>query len=210
MLTPDEQMEAYKKRLTEHPASLVFLPLTELYVQRGDYQAAEEVCRHGLKYHASLTKAKYVLGEILFYQNRLVEAAEWFRAVLQDDPTHAQAKEYLARITQQGQLSTPEASSQPSPTPALKGEGEEAEFLTPTMAELYVKQGLTEDAIRIYRQILQTQPNHPQAKKRLAELAGGEQTSPEEALLQRLENVRLAIRQLSEEVQRIEQSLNKR
>ncbi len=219
MLPPDQQMEAYQKRLEEHPASLVFLPLAELFQRHGRLVDAIDVCRKGLHYHASLSKAKLLLGELLFHQGQMVEAGQWFRSVLIDYPNHDMATQFLSRISQQGAvdmprplpmvssiptfpLSTPATTNSPLPV---------EEFQTPTMAELYVRQGLVSEAITLYQTIVQTQPNNTAAKNRLAELEGkrvgeGGMLSKEE-IQRRLEIVKETILKLSSEVQFLEKNL---
>jgi tetratricopeptide (TPR) repeat protein len=69
-----------------------------------------------------------------------------------------------------------------SPTPEVEGAGEKAEresvtfgevedeLLTPTMAELYEKQGMLDKAIEIYNKLLDKYPNSRELKGRIARL----------------------------------------
>lgn len=235
MLTLDQQIEAYSKRLEEHPTSLVFLPLAELHYQHGKLVEATEICRMGIRHHGSLTKAKFLLGELLYHQGQLTEAADWFRAVLGDYHDHEGAKQFLAKISQQGALPnsipSPESSGvrpppmvtikkSPAPPPEpldpqkshpvenadLPGET----FQTPSMAELYVKQGLVPEAIALYRKILESQPDRSDLRSRLAELEhpeGVEKTVTHADLMARLDVLKKTLADVASEIQRIERTL---
>jgi tetratricopeptide (TPR) repeat protein len=83
-------------------------------------------------------------------------------------------------------LTSPEAVSPPEPTPsavesappAAAAQDASAAFVTETMAELYVKQGHREQALDVYRQLVQRQPNDAALAARLRELEGGAQRTP--------------------------------
>lgn len=52
-------------------------------------------------------------------------------------------------------------------------------FVTETMAELYVKQGFTEEAIAVYRQLIKQSPSDESLRRKLAALEQDEQGMPE-------------------------------
>jgi hypothetical protein len=60
----------------------------------------------------------------------------------------------------------PAAEAAPSPAPS------EDELVSPTLAELYHKQGFTEKAVEVYRQILEREPGNERLRRRVAELQG--------------------------------------
>jgi tetratricopeptide (TPR) repeat protein len=87
------------------------------------------------------------------------------------------------------------AEAEPEPEPVLEvaelapedlpsDELPESEpLVTRTMAELYARQGLTERALGVYRQLLQVSPGDPELRRRVAELegkAGAPAPQPEE------------------------------
>ena len=49
-------------------------------------------------------------------------------------------------------------------------EPEELHLATPTLAEIYLQQGLTDKAAEVYREILQGDPGNNEARNRLAEI----------------------------------------
>jgi tetratricopeptide (TPR) repeat protein len=65
-----------------------------------------------------------------------------------------------------------------SPPPTAAAQDAAAAFVTETMAELYVKQGHREQALDVYRQLVQRQPNDAALAARLRELEGGAQQTP--------------------------------
>ena len=219
MLTPSEQIEAYTARLKDHPTSLVFLPLAEIHFQRGHLQDAIDVCRHGLRHHGSLTKAKLLMGELLFQQGLFTESGDWLRSVLVDHPEHDVAKDFLGRIQRAGQdrqpvVVTPRPAAELGTPVEVKPDAHggsaasapDEAYQTTTMAELYAKQGLTADAIALYKKIVAQQPNHEQAKRRLKELEApmdGDAPSKEE-LARRLATIQASLQELTAAVKNLE------
>ena len=59
-----------------------------------------------------------------------------------------------------------------------------AELTSPTLAELYFKQGFTEKAVEVYRQLLDREPGNERFRARLGELER-ESTAPAAAPLER-------------------------
>lgn len=63
-----------------------------------------------------------------------------------------------------------------APTPPSPGDAPEA-FVTETMAELYLQQGYRDDALGVYRQLLERSPNDPHLRERIRQLESGGRTS---------------------------------
>ena len=61
----------------------------------------------------------------------------------------------------------------PSPEEVAPSTGEPEPVVTQTMAEVYVKQGLIDSALKVYRELLAQRPEDPQLLSRIAELEGG-------------------------------------
>ena len=60
-----------------------------------------------------------------------------------------------------------------SPEEVAPSTGEPEPVVTQTMAEVYVKQGLIDSALKVYRELLAQRPEDPQLLSRIAELEGG-------------------------------------
>jgi len=66
----------------------------------------------------------------------------------------------------------PEPAPAPAPAPAAAPEPASGELTSPTLAELYFKQGFPEKAIEVYRQLVDREPGNDRLRRRLAELQG--------------------------------------
>ncbi len=64
----------------------------------------------------------------------------------------------------------PERGTGVEPAPELEPGRESGALATPTLAEIYLQQGLTDQAIDVYREILQGDPSNKEAAARLAEI----------------------------------------
>ncbi|HVR71299.1 MAG TPA: tetratricopeptide repeat protein, partial [Vicinamibacteria bacterium] len=66
------------------------------------------------------------------------------------------------------------ASAPPPPAPA-PGPRDDADLVSPTLAELYLNQGFPEKAIEVYSRLLEREPGNERARARVTELreAGG-------------------------------------
>ena len=90
-------------------------------------------------------------------------------------PDEAEAVVDVAALAPEGEPAAEDLPSDELP------EGEP--LVTRTIAELYARQGLTERALDVYRQLLQLTPGDPELRRRVAELegtAGAETPEPEE------------------------------
>lgn len=66
----------------------------------------------------------------------------------------------------------PEPSAEPLPAAPPQPSAPQEAFATETMAELYVQQGLRQEAIAVYRQLVAARPDDAGLRARLAELTG--------------------------------------
>jgi len=60
----------------------------------------------------------------------------------------------------------PARETEPAPAP----ESTSGELTSPTLAELYFKQGFPDKAIEVYRQLVEREPGNDRLRRRLAEL----------------------------------------
>ena len=56
---------------------------------------------------------------------------------------------------------------------SVRGEATPAAFVTETMAELYLQQGFTDEALQVYRQLLEANPGDENLRARVQQLEGG-------------------------------------
>jgi len=122
------------------------------------------------------------LAELALEANQRDDALRWSERLLQIDPLSEDAERLAAAAA--------DAGSRKSGTPSVGGSSlESAEaslphdlgLITETMAALYLKQRLYEEAAEIYWELVKRHPADPALRERLAEaraLANGEDTNP--------------------------------
>jgi len=64
----------------------------------------------------------------------------------------------------------PEPERAPAPAAAPTAGSASGELTSPTLAELYYKQGFPDKAIEVYRQLVEREPGNDRLRRRLAEL----------------------------------------
>lgn len=75
------EIEELKKKLSQNPDSLIFVPLADAYRKAGLYDDAIEVCKKGLERHPSYTSARVVLGRVYIEKNKFDEAIQELKKV---------------------------------------------------------------------------------------------------------------------------------
>ena len=122
------------------------------------------------------------LAELALEANQREDALRWSERLLQIDPLNEDAERLAAAAA--------DAGSRTSGTPSLESSSlESAEaslphdlgLITETMAALYLKQGLYEEAAKIYWELVKRHPADAALRERLAEaraMASGEDTNP--------------------------------
>jgi len=188
------RIAALERRLNSDPGSRAFVELARLYHVEGRLEEAARLCADGVRRHPDYLSARVLLGRIYFDMGFLEEAREAMDHVLERAPDNLVARRVVAEIfMSQGDReaaierfrallafkpddeetrkrlaaieAAPEPPPEPVPTPA-----EQAVLATPTLAEVYVQQGLPEEALRLYRQILSSDPGNDAVKERIAHL----------------------------------------
>ncbi len=79
------EIEDLKKKLSQNPDSLIFVPLADAYRKAGMLDEAIEVCKTGLEKHPMYTSARVVLGRIYNEKNMLDEAITELKKVESTD-----------------------------------------------------------------------------------------------------------------------------
>ncbi len=204
------EIEEYTKKLTQNPESLVFVPLAESYRKSGMLDEAIETSLKGLQVHPSYMSARIVLGraymdkelyedaanefrkvaaadannimahsllgQIYMKQGKYSSAIEEYQKVLSLNPDDANAQQMLQQALEQAKKT---GQTRPAGVPDTKNELSQAEALT--------KQGDIENAIKIYRLILEADPENLVVRQRLKDLelrkaqASTERKTPERA-----------------------------
>ena len=161
-LSKNSHFVRYHQTWERNPASVVFIPLADLYREQGFYEEATQVCQKGLEFHPQSIGGRLMLARIYFDQEKMEEARRETTVVLSQIPGHREAKaldDRIARAT--GVVSAPK-----------EGVGTPDLFETCTMAEIYAAQGETETALSIVKKILESEPGHQRATALEAKLCG--------------------------------------
>lgn len=87
----------------------------------------------------------------------------------------------------------PEVQAEAQPVSESQGQESEEPIPTATLAEIYVKQGLIDKAIRVYREIVRQNPENEAAKDRLAELGRDADTASNEPVTEQQPDIAAAV-----------------
>ncbi len=212
------EIQEYRKKLAENPAGLIFLPLAEIYRNNAMYEEAAELCVKGLSYHPDYISARLFLAKLRLEKNRSAEAAEELKKVTEIDPDNIMAHTLLEGIYRTA--GNPELAkaagekinsiaSAAAESPAEKNPGME----TVTMAEVYFKQGLLDEAMEVYEKIVKRNPLEVNAAARLKELRALKEDEfksfreKRDRLLTELKDLRETIRKADEQIAELEKDL---
>ena len=155
-----------------------FLKKAEKYFSSGEIEKALEICEKGEKLYSNYSSLKFLKGKLLYYLKRYKEAKEIIESILKEKPdyvpgykilgdifTHEQKWEEAKTTFQKALFLDPWDTSIEQRLETIekikreKGLKNGNIFLTPSMAELYAKQGHILEAINIYRKLYNVRKN---------------------------------------------------
>jgi tetratricopeptide (TPR) repeat protein len=188
-----EELKNLIDRYNKAPESRLFAPLADAYRKNGEIDKAIDLCEKGLERFSDYASARVILGkcfydkgaterardeftrvlevdpdnmvarkymgEILLAENKKEEAAEHFRHLLSIDPTNEEASRTLEEIESQFQVKEIDLSDRKHVKDERPGE-----LATMTLAGIYAAQGYYNKALKIYRDILQKEPENVEVK----------------------------------------------
>jgi tetratricopeptide (TPR) repeat protein len=188
----------YTERLAKDPHETIFVPLSEAYRQLGLNDYALEVARTGVQHLPEFGPGHVLMGRLLVERGETAGAATCFERALSIDAGCLPALKGLSRIRyQQGehdaarqllqqaaalrpddlmvrkalanlQAQHAAASTGAAGEPAVKKGG--APIATPTIAEIFERQGLLQRALGVYRDLLQKDPSNQDLLQRCRSL----------------------------------------
>lgn len=183
----------YTEILTKDPHSTVFVPLAEAFRQMGLLEDALEVAKKGVENVPRFCPGLVMLGRIQFEMNAVEEALASLQAAYDMDSQSLSALKGLARVlVHKGEtgrarellqkavtlapedagagrmLATLPSSAEEPTAPAERPEDDP--IATPTIAEIYLKQGLPHRALKVYRDLLKANPQNQELRQKLAAL----------------------------------------
>ena len=138
------------------------------YFKVGLLEQAIKECERVLELDKEHIAASYHLGEIFVEQKKFDQALQSYQRVLQLDPYNESARERIAQL----QNHTAENGSKINYVRAEDDTEKllEDPILTPTLADIYASQGLTERAINVLQRLLKSSIDKEFVLQRIREL----------------------------------------
>ena len=174
----------YEEELSQNPASKVFVHLAEAYRKMDLLDEAAGAIEKGLSQHQEMIPAYICQGRIRTQQGDLEGAAYSFNEALRREAQNIYALQGLARVhldLEAPQKAIPlvkqlmrlrpddpetlklkkECEVQVAATRQGQGKASGAPIKTATMVDIYIKQGLLNDALALCDEILKDSPDNP-------------------------------------------------
>jgi Tfp pilus assembly protein PilF len=186
---PDTDLKHLQKEWEDSPRSEVFYPLACAYFDLGLHDAAADVLQQGLRHHPSHAKGLTLLGQIQYKRGDTDEARDIFNTALKSDPACtdplcglveieiaagncARAETWLKRAESLGETFWCKKLRQKLERKRATSPAGESElpFVTETMVDLYLKQGMNEKAVAALKQLVVQKPDDCSLRQRLDEL----------------------------------------
>ena len=167
------KVEIFKAVLALDPKAPVFVELAEALIEDGKPEEAAQVCRRGLEHHPDLLAGWVTLIEALVSSGRTEEAQQAISQAKLQAVAASQSLEKLARLEERYGSREELEPSDLEDVPALLTEGDEKEAMdiaSPTLANLYLRQGLPAAAVKVYKRLLAKDPSNKAIRARLASM----------------------------------------
>jgi len=149
----------------EHPDALHLLGVLALQIE--DYEVAEDLITHAISINQEVADYYNNLGEVMRQSDRIDEAEQCYQKALEIDPEHQAAQGNLIAIQSQNEEEI-QAEGETGDNPAL-ADNQLFELLQQGMQ--LQNDGDLQQAEKIYLQILEEHPDHPDALHLLGVLA---------------------------------------
>ncbi|MCU0638901.1 MAG: tetratricopeptide repeat protein [Candidatus Krumholzibacteria bacterium] len=196
----DEDIRQLERKYGENPRSRLFAPLADAYRKSGRIDRAIELCEEGLERfpdyasaHVILGKCFYDkgaterarteygrvldldpenmvalknLGDILLGENRREEAAALYRKFLAIDPTNEEVGGILREMKAEFQARKIDLQDESS----IRKAESSRELATMTLAGIYASQGYYNKALKMYRDIIASEPGNSEASRMIEKL----------------------------------------
>jgi len=194
------KIEIFRAVLALDPRALVFAELADALIAAGQPEEAVQVCRRGLGFHpgdiagrASLVEALLALNQPQAAARALAEAQRQMAQASQGQPRLAELEARLKVISSPDRVEEA-AAAEPEPAEAAGDQAPGLELATPTLADLYLRQGHAEEAIQVYRRMLARDPTNRAIRAKLKALGAPPADRAKAKLLEILLKWREAVR----------------
>ncbi|UCD18939.1 MAG: hypothetical protein JSU64_05800 [candidate division WOR-3 bacterium] len=177
------EISRLSEKYSKDPQSRIFVQLADVYRKNNMVDEALDVLNKGLAYHPEYPLAFLVLGKCYFDKRSHVQAKDAFEKTISLDPQNVVALRMLARTCEmlkdeKGQINAykniiaidPLDTNAKEKLAMLEALQRKEPLYTVAMAEEYEKQGNIEESLKIYENLLFTDPSDLILKQKVAEL----------------------------------------
>ncbi|NTV51850.1 MAG: tetratricopeptide repeat protein [Candidatus Firestonebacteria bacterium] len=182
----DEAVETCLKGLQVHPTYMsAHMILGRAYLEKGSFEEAATEFTKVAGADINNIMAHSLLGQTFVKQGKFTNAIEEYQKVLTLNPDDTTAQQMLKQALEQAKHNSPSARPEepvPPSAPAAQVLDTKKEL---SQAEAFTQQGDVDNAIKIYRLILESDPENLVVRQRLKDLelrkvqAGTERHAPE-------------------------------
>jgi tetratricopeptide (TPR) repeat protein len=175
----DDALEIAEKGIAALPMySPGYTALGRVHAQRGAFQDAAAAFAKAIDRDKESLAAIKGLAQVRVKSEDKEAARELLEKVLSLKPDDEMAKKMLVSLGGRSQVNGKSASAVTGEEPAETIRGKEEEgplgpggpISTPTIAELYIRQGFPQRAMKVYRDLLKEDPHNETIRRRLIEL----------------------------------------
>ncbi len=194
------EIKMLQERYDRAPESRIFAPLADAYRKNGDVDKAIELCEKGLEgfpeyasAHVILGKCFYdkgatersraefervleidpenmvalkFMGDILMSEGDRDESISCYRRILAIDPTNEEVSDKLKGL--ENEFREREIDLDDADT--VKKSGQPGELATLTLAGIYAAQGYYNKALKIYKEVLDSEPDNTEAAEMIVKI----------------------------------------
>jgi len=171
------------EKYNKDPRSRIFVQLADCYRKNNMVDEALDVLNKGLEHHPQYPLAHLVLGKCYFDKRAYIQARDAFEKTIALDPNNIVALRMLAKTCEilkdeKGQISAyknivgidPLDTNAKEKLTMLEALQRKEPLYTVAMAEEYEKQGNLEESLKIYENLLYTDPSDLMLKQKVTEL----------------------------------------
>ncbi len=165
-----EELQARVMRRSDSP---LFARLASMFLEQGDVHGAKELCLTGINQYPKYITGYFILAKCFAAESQFDEALDTLakaRAIFPDTEVIFKLKneweEQMKNVPPQPVQQSVEQPKQEQTAVEFQGE-----FVSQTLAEIYVKQGLIVEAIESYEKLITIKPEQSaEFEKRISEL----------------------------------------
>ena len=159
----------YYKQWQSNPSSVVFAPIADFFVSYGMLDDAIKVCKEGLKRNPDLISGHIVLARAYIAKGDIIQATKILDELAEIAPNNRLVLKLKSSLQLSNKPKEVEKKSHidrtaSNDTPPNDAKASNLPWETLTMADIYISQGHYEKAKRIYKSILNREPDNEAAK----------------------------------------------